>query len=126
MEGETNIIVKTLYISIIKFISDLQLTIDRGTYLTVIIGLLTVYAVALAFYQFTASFHGGTGTRAGAYLGTNLVEYHMKKGLGICSTVISSRLFWVFFAAAILYKPIESIFGECFSEKIVLVLNFAW
>lgn len=126
MEGETNIIVKTLYISIIKFISDLQLTIDRGTYLTVIIGLLTVYAVALAFYQFTASFHGGTGTRAGTYLGINLVEYHMKKGLGICSTVISSRLFWVFFAAAILYKPIESIFGECFSEKIVLVLNFAW
>lgn len=128
MEGETNIIVKTLYISIIKYISDLQLTIDRGTYLTVIIGLLTVYAVALAFYQFTASFHGGIGTRAGSYLGINLVEYHMKKGLGICSTVISSRLFWVFFAAEVLYKPTESIFWEYFSEKTVLVfvLNFAW
>ena len=117
---------KTLCLSIEEYISNHQLTIDRGTYLTVIIGLLTVYAVALAFYQFAASFYGETGKRPGVYLGIDLVEYHMKKGLGIYSSVISSRLFWLFFAAAVLYKPLVNVWGEDFSEKAVKVFNFAW
>lgn len=109
-----------------EYIFNHQLTIDRGTYLTVITGLLTVYAVALAFYQFTTSFHVENGKRPGVYLGIDLMEYHMKKGLGIYSSVISSRLFWLFFAAAVLYKPLVSIWGENFSENTVKVFNFVW
>lgn len=117
---------KTLCLSIEEYILNHQLIIDRGTYLTVIIGLLTVYAVALAFYQFAASFYGGNEKRSGVYLGINLVEYHMKKGLGIYSYVISSRLFWLFFAAAVLYVPLVSVEGKYFSEEAVKVFNFAW
>lgn len=55
-----------------------NLSIDKATFFTVIIGQITIYGILLTFYQFVASYQGGEKA-ATCYLGINITEYFVKK-----------------------------------------------
>lgn len=81
----------------IDYISSNQLVIDKGTYLTIVIGQITVYIMLLTFYQFIVSFQGMNNKNVLSYLGINLVECYVKKKLVIYSWIISKQLFGILF-----------------------------
>lgn len=111
---------------LIDYIFNNQLTIDKGTYLTVVIGQITVYAILLTFYQFIISFQGTNSRSVMQYLGKNLIEYYVNEKLIIYNHIILNPLFPVLLLLEILYKPIISIWGDMIPNNIVVVANFIW
>lgn len=103
-----------------------QLVISKETYLTIIIGQITVYAILLTFYQFIVSFQGTGKKSVLSYLGKNLIDYYVNKQLRFYNQIISKPLFWLLFVLEILYKPITSIYGNEIPKNIITELNFLW
>ena len=112
--------------TLIDYAFNNQLVIDKGTYLAIVIGQITVYAILLTFYQFIVSFQGTNDRSVLKYLGINLIEYFVNKRLVIYNRVISKPLFGLLFILEILYKPIISIYGKVIPDNIITVFNFIW
>ena len=72
-----------------------NLSIDKATFFTVIIGQITIYGILLTFYQFVASYQGGEKA-ATRYLGINITEYFVKKKIKIFNKIISKKMFGMF------------------------------
>lgn len=116
-----------VYVEILReYIFNNQLVIDKGTYLTIVIGQITVYAILLTFYQFIVSFQGSGKKTVQRYMGRNLVEYYVYKRLKVYNWVVSKKFFGFLFVLEILYKPILAIYGEQIPDDVVVVLNFLW
>lgn len=88
-----------------------NLSIDKATFFTVIIGQITIYGILLTFYQFVASYQGGEKA-ATRYLGINITEYFVKKKIKIFNKIISKKMFGVLLILEILYKPFMTIYGD--------------
>lgn len=112
--------------TLIDYAFNNQLVIDKGTYLAIVIGQITVYAILLTFYQFIVSFQGTNDRSVLKYLGINLIEYFVNKRLVIYNRVISKPLFGLLFILEILYKPVISIYGKVIPDNIITVFNFIW
>lgn len=112
--------------TLIDYVFNNSLVIDKGTYLTIVIGQITVYAILLTFYQFIVSFQGTNDRSVLKYLGINLIEYFVNKKLVIYNQIISKPLFGLLFILEILYKPIISIYGNVIPDNILTAFNFIW
>lgn len=98
-----------------------RLTVEDGTYYTVIIGQITIYGILLTFYQFVASNMGNT-----SYLGINTVEYYLKNSISIINKYVSSIPFLVMMLFEILYKPLISLLGGLLCISILKIMNVIW
>ena len=124
---ETEKVVLGVYVEVLReYMFNNQLVIDKETYLTIVIGQITVYAILLTFYQFIVSFQGSGKKTVQRYLGHNLVEYYVYKRLKVYNWVVSKKFFGFLFILEILYKPILVIYGEQIPDDVVIVLNFVW
>lgn len=86
---------------IIDYMFNNNLSIDKATFFTVIIGQITIYGILLTFYQFVASYQGGEKA-ATRYLGINITEYFVKKKIKIFNKIISKKMFGVLLILEIL------------------------
>lgn len=102
-----------------------NLSIDKATFFTVIIGQITIYGILLTFYQFVASYQGGEKA-ATRYLGINITEYFVKKKIKIFNKIISKKMFGVLLILEILYKPFMTIYGETLGTSTISIINFVW
>ena len=109
----------------ICYVLNNRLEIDKSTFLTIVIGQITVYGILLTFYQFVESFQGDNNS-ATSYLGTNITKYFVNKNITVFRKIISKKLFFGCFLLELLYKPFMVVFGDCFSEQAVNIMNFAW
>lgn len=110
---------------IIDYMFNNNLSIDKATFFTVIIGQITIYGILLTFYQFVASYQGGEKVVT-RYLGTNIIEYFVKKNIRIFNKIISKKMFGVLLILEILYKPFMTIYGEILGASTVSTINFIW
>lgn len=111
---------------LLDYIINNQLVIDKGSYLTIVIGQITVYAILLTFYQFIVLFQGTKDRYVQRYLGTKLKDYFVKKRLTIYNQIVSKPWFGLLFILEILYKPIISIYGKVIPDNVITVFNFIW
>lgn len=102
-----------------------NLSIDKATFFTVIIGQITIYGILLTFYQFVASYQGGEKA-ATRYLGINITEYFVKKKIKIFNKIISKKMFGVLLILEILYKPFMTIYGETLGTSTISIISFVW
>ena len=102
-----------------------NLSIDKATFFTVIIGQITIYGILLTFYQFVASYQGGEKA-AIRYLGINITEYFVKKKIKIFNKIISKKMFGVLLILEILYKPFMTIYGDTLGASTISIINFVW
>ena len=102
-----------------------NLSIDKATFFTVIIGQITIYGKLLTFYQFVASYQGGEKA-ATRYLGINITEYFVKKKIKIFNKIISKKMFGVLLILEILYKPFMTIYGDTLGASTISIINFVW
>lgn len=102
-----------------------QLDIDKSTFLTIVIGQITMYGILLTFYQFVASYQASKKTIT-RYLGVNLTEYYIKKNTSAFTNIVSKKVFGIIFVIEILYKPIMTIFKGMCSARLISVMNFVW
>lgn len=109
-----------------EYIVNNRLVIDKNVYFAIIFGLITVYTVILAFFQFVVSTKGIDKKRELRYLGESLIDYVVFKKLTIYRKVISKHYFIISFAIIVLYKPIVTIYGAYIAEKLVHELNAGW
>lgn len=110
---------------IIDYMLNNNLSIDKATFFTVIIGQITIYGILLTFYQFVASYQGGEKA-ATRYLGINITEYFVKKKIKIFNKIISKKMFGVLLILEILYKPFMTIYGETLGTSTISIINFVW
>ncbi len=110
---------------IIDYMFNNNLSIDKATFFTVIIGQITIYGILLTFYQFVASYQGGQKA-ATRYLGINITEYFVKKKIKIFNKIISKKMFGVLLILEILYKPFMTIYGETLGTSTISIINFVW
>ena len=102
-----------------------NLSIDKATFFTVIIGQITIYGILLTFYQFVASYQGGEKA-ATRYLGINITEYFVKKKIKIFNKIISKKMFGVLLILEIHYKPFMTIYGDTLGASTISIINFVW
>ena len=102
-----------------------NLSIDKATFFTVIIGQITIYGILLTFYQFVASYQGGEKA-ATRYLGINITEHFVKKKIKIFNKIISKKMFGVLLILEILYKPFMTIYGDTLGASTISIINFVW
>ncbi len=107
------------------FIWNNQLSIDKGTYFTILIGQVTIYGILLTFYQFIVSFQENERA-AVKYLGYDIAEYFAYKHTWIFNKVISTILFNVLFVLEIIYVPIVKIYCDFIPIKWISFMNFLW
>lgn len=110
---------------IMDYMLNNNLSIDKATFFTVIIGQITIYGILLTFYQFVASYQGGEKA-ATRYLGINITEYFVKKKIKIFNKIISKKMFGVLLILEILYKPFMTIYGERLGASTISIINFVW
>lgn len=111
--------------TIMDYMLNNDLNIDKATFFTVIIGQITIYGILLTFYQFVASYQGGEKA-ATRYLGINITEYFVKKKIKIFNKIISKKMFGVLLILEILYKPFMTIYGETLGTSTISIINFVW
>ena len=102
-----------------------DLNIDKTSYLTIIIGQITIYGILLTFYQFVESYQGN-GKSETTYLGYHITDYFVKKRLNFYNRLISKKMFGILFILEIIYKPVITIYGEIISASTISKLNFIW
>lgn len=107
-----------------NYILNIDLTIDKATFFTIIIGQITIYGILLTFYQFVTSYQDNEKF-AIKYLGYNIIEYSVKKRIGNLNKIISSRAFELMMVMEIIYKPFTMIYGDKFSS-LISIMNFIW
>lgn len=110
----------------LHYICEKQMEIDKSTYLTVIIGQITIYAIVLTFYQFAVSFQGKKANNARMYLGFDLIEYYIKNKLKRINAIICHPVSWALFVLNVLYKPLVNMFSFLLSGESMAVYNFFW
>ena len=110
---------------IMDYMLNNNLSIDKATFFTVIIGQITIYGILLTFYQFVASYQGGEKA-ATRYLGINITEYFVKRNISVFNNIVSRKIFGAIFVLEILYKPFITIYGDMLSIEIIRVMNFTW
>lgn len=110
----------------LNYVVNNHLIIDKSTYLTIVIGQITVYGILLTFYQFIVSVQG-TGDNSGQkYLGINLIEYYTNMEVRFFKRIISTQLFKWLFILEILYKPVIVVYGRKISDDVITICNFFW
>ncbi|WP_178042656.1 hypothetical protein [Frisingicoccus sp.] len=117
---------KKIFETLVIYIFNNSLVVDKATYLTIVSGQITVYAILLTFYQFIVSFQSAGNIKVTKYLDTNLIEYYVKRRLTVYNRIISKPFFELFFVLEVLYKPIISIYSTEISIEVIAVLNFFW
>jgi hypothetical protein len=110
---------------LINFILYNNLVIDKSTYITVIMGQLTIYGILLTFYQFIASFQYTDKKSAKQYLGYRITEYYANKKIWIYR-IVQSKVFVFIFFVEILVIPFMNIWGIYISKQIKSVIYFGW
>lgn len=110
---------------IMDYMLNNNLSIDKATFFTVIIGQITIYGILLTFYQFVASYQGGEKA-ATQYLGINITEYFVKRNISVFNNIVSRKIFGAIFVLEILYKPFITIYGDMLPIEMIRVLNFTW
>ena len=80
--------------TIMDYMLNNDLNIDKATFFTVIIGQITIYGILLTFYQFVASYQGNERSVT-RYLGINITEYFVKKKIKIFNSIISKKMFGI-------------------------------
>ena len=111
--------------TIMDYMLNNDLNIDKATFFTVIIGQITIYGILLTFYQFVASYQGGEKSVT-RYLGINITEYFVKKKIKIFNSIISKKMFGILLIFEILYKPFITIYGETIGTSTTSIINFIW
>lgn len=110
---------------ILNYIINNQLYIDKATYITIVLGQITIYGILLTFYQFVVSFQD-LSSSVTHYLDVNLTEYFIKKKVSIFDKVISRKIFLIIFILEVLYKPMLNIYGDLILGKYLSIMNFIW
>lgn len=110
---------------IMDYMLNNNLSIDKATFFTVIIGQITIYGILLTFYQFVASYQGGEKA-ATRYLGINITEYFVKRNISVFNNIVSRKIFGAIFVLEILYKPFITIYGDMLPIEMIRVMNFTW
>lgn len=72
------------------FIFNSELTVDKNTFFTVIIGQIAMYGILLTFYQFVASYNESKEI-ATNYLGRNIIDYFIAKNMKIFNPIMSKE-----------------------------------
>lgn len=108
-----------------EYILNNNLQIDKSMYFTVVIGQITIYGILLTFYQFVASYQGNQKTIT-RYLGTNVMEFFVKKNISFFYDIVSKKSFGTIFVLELLYKPLIAVYGSFFSTEMINAINFAW
>lgn len=103
--------------TMMNYIFENNLNIDKTTFFTVIIGQITIYGILLTFYQFVASYKKVSNQ----YLCFNITEYFMKKNI-----IVPKKLFGAILIFEILYKPFITVYGKGLSIQIINMMNFIW
>lgn len=116
---------KDLLQILINYILNNCLNIDKTTFLTIVIGQITIYGILLTFYQFVASYQGNEKA-ATRYLGINITEYFVKKNISVFNKIVSRKLFGAVFVLEILYKPFLEIYGDMIPMQMISIMNFVW
>ena len=80
---------------LLDYIINNQLVIDKGSYLTIVIGQITVYAILLTFYQFIVLFQGTKDRYVQRYLGTKLKDYFVKKKTNDLQSNSFKTMVWI-------------------------------
>ena len=111
--------------TIMDYMLNNDLNIDKATFFTVIIGQITIYGILLTFYQFVASYQGNERSVT-RYLGINITEYFVKKKIKIFNSIISKKMFGILLILEILYKPFITIYGETIGTSTTSIINFIW
>lgn len=101
---------------IIDYMLNNNLSIDKATFFTVLIGQVTIYGILLTFYQFVASYQGGKKA-ATRYLGINIF---VKSNISVFNNIVSRKIFGEIFVLEILYKPFITIYGDMLTIEIVI------
>lgn len=109
----------------IDFIFDNNLSIDKATFFTVIIGQIAIYGTLMVFYQFVKSYNGNEGV-VRTYLGVDIEKYFMKKHLGVFANIKTRIIIAVILILEILCKPFVVIYGEKCSNETISIINFIW
>ena len=107
------------------FIFNSELTVDKNTFFTVIIGQIAMYGILLTFYQFVASYNESKEI-ATNYLGRNIIDYFIAKNMKIFNPIMSKEFLCIFFILEIMYKPVLKICEKWIYSQIISVLNFLW
>lgn len=76
-----------------EYILNNNLNVDKATFLTIVIGQITIYGILLTFYQFVASYQGSE-IGINRYLGINIKEFFVKKKIKVFNNFISKKRFW--------------------------------
>lgn len=117
---------KIYYETLVDYICHNCLIIDKGTYFTIIIGQITIYAILLTFYQFIVSLQGTNDASVKRYLGINLIEYFVYKRLVIYNKIVAKPWFGMLFVLEILYKPLINVYGVMIPKEFLTIFNFFW
>lgn len=116
------IMIKRLIQILIDFIFHNQLIVEKSTYFTVVLGMITIYGIALAFYQFVES-HNANKER---YLGENVISACMKYETSVISNITSNKLFKLGCLFEILYKPFIVVYKDMLTISVIHFLTFVW
>lgn len=115
-------IIKSLIQYLIDFIFHNNLIIEKSTYFTVILGILTIYGIALAFYQYVESHN----VNKECYLGENIISACMKYETSVINNIISNDLFKLGCLFEILYKPFIIVYKDILTISVIQILTFVW
>lgn len=97
---------------IIDYMLNNNLSIDKATFFTVIIGQITIYGILLTFYQFVASYQGNKKA-VNQYLGINIAEFFVKKNVKFFNKIISKKYFGGIILLEFLYKYLSNSWMLC-------------
>ena len=115
--------------NVLQILKDLifnsELTVDKNTFFTVIIGQIAMYGILLTFYQFVASYNESKEI-ATNYLGRNIIDYFIAKNMKIFNPIMSKEFLCIFFIIEIMYKPVLKICEKWIYPQMISVLNFLW
>lgn len=114
------------YLNIIKnFLFNNDLYIDKTTYVTVVIGQITIYGILMTFYQFLASY-SRSDNGITQYWGIDLAQYYVKRDIKLFDRFTRTRIFIIIFIFEIIYKPFLLIFGKFIKPSIISSMCFLW
>ena len=110
---------------LVDYIFNNNLNIDKTTFLTIIIGQITIYGILLTFFQFVVSYQENKREVA-QYLGRNLTSYFIKKNIFLIDNLLYKNYFKIIVVLEVLYKPFITIFYNILPIKLISFMNFIW
>lgn len=110
---------------LVDYIFNNNLNIDKTTFLTIIIGQITIYGILLTFFQFVVSYQENK-REVTQYLGRNLTSYFIKKNIFLIDNLLYKNYFKIIVVLEVLYKPFITIFYRILPIKLISFMNFIW